>query len=94
MALERVTTMRPGDEIELLLRPDDVIHDDASRRRRRSSPGISRRAVPPHAGTGRAAATCWRWCPAITITASARRSAFVSSQTTSSRFDGRRNFQL
>ena len=30
MALSELTTRSPGDEIELLLRPDDVIHDDAS----------------------------------------------------------------
>jgi iron(III) transport system ATP-binding protein len=30
MALSELTTRAPGDEIELLLRPDDVIHDDAS----------------------------------------------------------------
>ena len=89
MALERAHDARaPGDEIELLLRPDDVIHDDASTATARSLPHFAARSSSTH-WSCRAAGTCWRWCPATTITASARRSAFASSWTTSSRSDAR-----
>ncbi len=67
----------------MLLRPDDVIHDDHSpllaevvRKAFRGAQFLYTLRLP-------AAPNCSRWCPAITTTRSASASASASTRTTS-----------
>ena len=76
-----------GLAVDLLLRPDDIVHDDASAVAGRGcGQGVPRRRLPVHAGARRRARGCCRWSRRTTTTPSARGSASGSRSTTSSRF--------
>jgi hypothetical protein len=81
-ALAGASASIDGD-VSILLRPDDVIHDDASplqaevvARRSGARSSCTRCACP-------AARNCWRWCPAITTTRWANGSESASMPTMS-----------
>ena len=75
-----------GSQIDLLLRPDDVLYDEAVLWRSRSCSGFSVAPISCHAGPAGAARHCCRWCRATSPTAWVIASASGSSSTISSVF--------
>jgi hypothetical protein len=66
----------------VLLRPDDLVHDDAAPLRAEVLAQIlPRRRFPVHAAAGSRVGACCRWCPRTTITRSASTSASGSTPT-------------
>ena len=71
-----------GARVDVLLRPDDVVHDDASPVKALVRAKAFRGAEILYTLSSPAARPCWRSCPRTTTTRSASRSASASSSTT------------
>jgi hypothetical protein len=71
------------EQLEVLLRPDDVVHDDAAPTQAEVVHKAFRGAEILYTLRLASGARCSRWCQATTTTPSARRSASASTSTTS-----------